>query len=107
MIRTIAPQSSRHAQPALRHLNAYDPIATIESIYGYFGLPLSGTAADVMRTTRDAGAPGGGKAARAPDGATRAHNYALADYGLTAAQVDERFAGYLEDVGPGSHDGRR
>jgi hypothetical protein len=76
-----------------------DPIATIESVYGYFGLPLSGIAADAMRTLRDAGAAAGGKKARAPEGAVRAHSYALTGFGLTASQVDERFAGYRETFG--------
>ncbi len=76
-----------------------DPIATIESVYGYFGLPLSGMAADARRALRDAGAAGG-KPGRAPEGAMPAHNYSLADFGLTPTQVDERFAGYLEAFGP-------
>jgi hypothetical protein len=29
----------------------------------------------------------------------RGHHYALADFGLTGAQVDERFAGYLHARG--------
>jgi Sulfotransferase family len=77
-----------------------DPIATIESVYGYFGLPLSGLAADAMRTLRDGGAASGGKPGRGPEGAGLAHNYALAGFGLTAAQVDDRFAGYLAAFGP-------
>jgi Sulfotransferase family len=60
-----------------------DPVATVESIYGYFGLTLSGPAADAMRDLRAENAGGG-----AP-----AHRYALSDFGLTGEQVDERFAG--------------
>jgi Sulfotransferase family len=78
-----------------------DPVATIESVYGYFGLPLSGVAAEAMRRLRQAGAAAGGKPARPPEGALPAHKYALADFGLTANQVDERFGGYLEAFGPG------
>jgi hypothetical protein len=65
-----------------------DPIGTIESVYGYFGIELTGPAADAMRATQaeSAGAPG-------PGGSS--HKYSLADFGLTVEQVDDRFAGYL------------
>jgi hypothetical protein len=59
-----------------------DPVGTAESIYGYFGLTLSGPAADAMR---------GLHAEHASSGAP-AHRYALADFGLSAAQVNDRFA---------------
>jgi Sulfotransferase family len=63
---------------------AADPLGTIESAYAYFGLPLSGAAADAMRATHS----------RSTSGAARpAHRYTLADFGLTGEQVDERFAG--------------
>jgi hypothetical protein len=75
---------------------AADPMATVESIYSRFGLPLSGAAADAMRTLRDAGPAAGGGPAGAATGAVAAHTYSLADFGLRAAQVDERFAGYLD-----------
>jgi hypothetical protein len=56
-----------------------DPFGTVEAVYGYFGLPLSGAAADAMRSlTESARRPG--------------HRYALADFGLTGAEVAERFA---------------
>jgi len=60
-----------------------DPFGTAEAVYGYFGLPLSGAAADAMRALAraDAGRRG------------REHRYALADFGLAGAEVDERFAG--------------
>ncbi len=71
-----------------------DPIGTIESVYGAFGFELTGTAADAMRAVRDGGsapaASGGGGAPR--------HRYALADFGLTARQVDERFTAYLGTI---------
>src|SRR5258707_2231311 len=69
-----------------------DPVATVESVYGYFGLTLSGPAADAMRELR-AQAPGGGGPG-AP-----AHRYALSDFGPAAGQVDDRFAG-LSPGGP-------
>jgi hypothetical protein len=62
-----------------------DPVGTVESAYAYFGLTLSGPAADAMRRLH-AGQAG-------PD--RPAHRYALSDFGLTGEQVDERFAGYL------------
>ena len=61
-----------------------DPVGTVESVYGHFGLPLSGGAADAMRALCEQHTEGG-----AP-----AHHYSLADFGLTGEQVDERFAGY-------------
>ena len=64
-----------------------DPIGTVERLYGYFGMTFSGAAADAMRAlvADSAGAAG-----------SPAHVYSLADFGLTAGQVDERFAGYLD-----------
>ena len=62
-----------------------DPFGTVEGAYGYFGLPLSGAAADAMRAlVAGAGPPGRGP--------WPPHRYTLADFGLTGAQVDERFA---------------
>ena len=62
-----------------------DPVGTVESAYAYFGLTLSGQAADAMRALH-AGSAGPGR----PE-----HRYDLSDFGLTGEQVDERFAGYL------------
>jgi len=60
-----------------------DPVGTVESVYARFGLPYSGAAADAIRALHGAAAAG----------PTRpAHRYALADFGLTAAQVAERFS---------------
>jgi sulfotransferase family protein len=60
-----------------------DPVGTVESVYRYFGLPWTEAAAAGMRALieQDAGA------------ARPAHHYELSDFGLTAAQVDERFRG--------------
>ena len=61
-----------------------DPIATVEAVYTHFGLPYSGAAADAIRALH----------AEASHGSARpAHRYSLADFGLTAEQVDERFGG--------------
>jgi hypothetical protein len=89
-----------------------DPIGTVETVYGRFGLSLGGAAADAMRAVQagSAGAAGGataggaagaavgaaaGGATGAPGGSRGVHQYSLADFGLTAGQVDERFAGYV------------
>jgi hypothetical protein len=61
-----------------------DPVGTVESVYAHFGLPYSGAAADAIRALHGAAAAGS---------ARPAHRYALADFGLTAAQVNERFGG--------------
>ena len=71
-----------------------DPLGTVESVYGYFGLPLSGAAADAMRAVQaDGSAAAGGAAGERGPGAAPRHRYALADFGLTGEQVDERFGG--------------
>jgi hypothetical protein len=59
---------------------AADPVGTVESVYARFGLPFTGRAADAMR--------GLGQGS----GGAPAHRYSLADFGLTAGQVAERFA---------------
>jgi hypothetical protein len=63
-----------------------DPIGTVESAYAHFGLQLSGAAGDAMRDLHAQSAAGEARSA---------HRYTLADFGLTAAAVDERFAAYL------------
>ena len=62
-----------------------DPLGTVESTYAYFGLPLSGTAADAMRALHGQSATGGARSA---------HRYTLADFGLTGEEIDERFGGH-------------
>ena len=60
-----------------------DPVGTVESAYGYFGLSLSGPAVDAMRALH----------ARSTSGDARpSHRYTLADFGLTGEEVDEQFA---------------
>jgi len=61
-----------------------DPVGTVESVYAHFGLPYSGAAADEIRALH---------AAASREGARPAHRYSLADFGLTAGQVNERFGG--------------
>jgi hypothetical protein len=58
-----------------------DPLGTAESVYGYFGLPLSGAAADAMRRLA-AGDPSQGRPS---------HRYTLGEFGLTEETVAERF----------------
>jgi hypothetical protein len=61
-----------------------DPVGTVESVYARLGLPYPAVAADAIRSLHAAAAGGV---------ARPAHRYALADFGLTAGQVDERFGG--------------
>ena len=60
-----------------------DPVGTVAAAYGYFGLPLSGAAATAMQSLIRADAEGS---------RGQGHRYTLADFGLTGAEVDERFA---------------
>ncbi|WP_280263225.1 sulfotransferase family protein [Nocardia abscessus] len=69
-----------------------DPIGTVESIYRHFGLPLTDAASAAMTALH----------AESTSGAARpAHRYTLADFGLTADQVDARFGAYREAHFPG------
>jgi hypothetical protein len=65
-----------------------DPIGTVRSIYDYFGLALTEPARTAMTALHAENTSGG----RRP-----AHRYQLSDFGLTADQVDERFAAYSRD----------
>lgn len=62
-----------------------DPVGTVESVYAAFGLEYSGAAADAVRALHAAAGEGGA--------ARPAHRYSLTDFGLSAGQVRERFAG--------------
>ena len=59
-----------------------DPVATVEAIYRHFGIAMTGEARAAMQASDEASKQG----PRAPK-----HTYSLADYGLTAEQVAERF----------------
>jgi Sulfotransferase family len=61
-----------------------DPAGTVESVYAHFGLEYSQAAADAVQALHAAAGEGD---------ARPAHRYSLADFGLTAEQVDERFGG--------------
>jgi len=77
-----------------------DPIGTMDRVYAWLGRALTGRAADAMRALVS-GPPGGaGGGAGGAGGGRPVHRYALADFGLTGEQVDERFAGYQ---GAGAH----
>jgi len=65
-----------------------DPIGTVRSIYEYFGLDLTEPAHAAMTALHTENTSG----QRRP-----AHRYQLSDFGLTAGQVDERFAAYSHD----------
>lgn len=61
-----------------------DPLGSVAGIYRYFDLPLSDAAQQAMAVDYAASQSG----PRAPR-----HSYSLADYGLTAEAVRERFSG--------------
>ena len=66
-----------------------DPVATVAAIYDATGAALDDGAAAAMRAYMAAN----------PQGRFGAHRYDLADYGLDAGEIDERFAGYVERYG--------
>jgi hypothetical protein len=61
-----------------------DPLGTVADIYRHFGMTLTEEAGQAMADIHAESQTG----ARAPK-----HKYSLADYGLTAEEVKERFAG--------------
>ncbi|SFQ21222.1 sulfotransferase [Actinomadura madurae] len=74
-----------------------DPIGTVEGVYTRFGLPFTDEARTAMTELHNASATGAAKPA---------HRYSLEDFGLTASQIDDRFADYsasprLPDAAPG------
>ena len=62
-----------------------DPVGTVEALYRHFGVPWTDEVRDAV-VAEDAASRSG---PRAPS-----HHYSLADFGLTEAEVDERFAEY-------------
>ncbi|EUA51891.1 sulfotransferase domain protein [Mycobacterium xenopi 3993] len=60
-----------------------DPIGTVKAIYRHFGLTLTDEALAAMEKATPKAKPAPGPK----------HRYSLADYGLTAESVKERFAG--------------
>jgi hypothetical protein len=66
-----------------------DPTGTVEAVYAHFGLPLTGAAADAVRSL----------AAAARAGGDSPHRYALAEFGLAGEEVDERFGAYADAPG--------
>jgi hypothetical protein len=65
-----------------------DPVGTVEAIYQYFGLPLTGAAADAIRSL----------AAPSRAGGESGHRYTLGEFGLTGEEVDEQFSTYTEQA---------
>jgi hypothetical protein len=84
--------AARSRYPAAQFYDvAYDdlvaaPMDVVEKVYSAFGLPLPEQAAAAMRALVPAGSGSGS------GGGAGGHRYTLADFGLTAAQVNERFA---------------
>ncbi len=62
-----------------------DPAGTVESVYDRFGLPFSTEAADAIARAHAQSLAGAGRPS---------HRYTLEDFGLTAGEIAERFAGY-------------
>lgn len=62
-----------------------DPLGTVEKIYSHFTIPLTDRARQAMERMHTESRSGGRKPA---------HTYTLEQYGLTAAEVDERFGDY-------------
>ncbi|NKY58920.1 sulfotransferase family protein [Nocardia flavorosea] len=94
--RTFLADRAKH--PAAQFVDVYyedfvtDPIATVERIYDHFGIEFTEAARTQMA----------GLHSESTSGAARpAHKYSLADFGLTADQVDEAFAPYLAEHYPG------
>jgi len=63
-----------------------DPLALARSIYAHFGMPLSDEVGAALKSHVEAN----------PQGKHGRHQYALADYGLSEAEVLECFAPYIE-----------
>jgi hypothetical protein len=62
-----------------------DPVATVASIYESIGAALDSTAHEAMTAY----------AAAHPRGSLGVHDYTLEQYGLDAAEITERFSGYV------------
>ncbi|MFB4308364.1 sulfotransferase [Actinomadura sp. GTD37] len=62
-----------------------DPIGTVATVYARFGLPFTDEARTAMAELHGESRSGAAKPS---------HRYSLADFGLTAGDVDERFADY-------------
>jgi len=67
-----------------------DPVATLERAYGRLGLTLG----DEGRSRMQGWATGHRR------GSHGTHQYALTDFGLDAAAVEDRFRPYIERFGP-------
>jgi hypothetical protein len=84
--------AARSRYPAAQFYDvAYDdlvasPLDVVEKVYSAFGLSLPEDAAEAMRALVPSGGAGGS------GGSGGGHRYTLADFGLTEAEVNERFA---------------
>lgn len=64
-----------------------NPMGVVESVYSRFGLAMDDSARAALQAHIDAN----------PKGKHGKHEYDLAEYGLTSAMIDERFAFYTSD----------
>jgi len=62
-----------------------DPVATVEQVYGHFGLALPSAAAGAMERY----------VAARPNGGYGRHDYHFADHGLDAEAERQKFRGYM------------
>ena len=67
-----------------------EPVATVRSIYGHFGLPVDGDLEQAWEA----------HVAAHPQGEHGEHEYSLEDYGLTESQIRDRFATYGDATRP-------
>jgi hypothetical protein len=65
-----------------------DPLGTVERIYSRFGIPLTQRARNAMASFVSRGAERHGH---------NRHRYALADYGLSMADIERDFGWYLDE----------
>jgi hypothetical protein len=63
-----------------------DPLSTVHDVYAFLGEELTPGAATAMRAYMDAN----------PRGRFGAHRYDVTDFGVSAAELRERFSGYLD-----------
>ncbi|WP_030170024.1 sulfotransferase family protein [Spirillospora albida] len=88
-LETFRAERARHDQRQFFDVHyedfVTDPIGTVEAIYTHFGLPLTDEARTSMTSLHSESTTGA---------ARPAHRYTLEDFGLTAAEVDDRFADY-------------
>jgi hypothetical protein len=80
--------ASRFFDLSFAEFNA-DPVGAVKRMYAQFGVPLSEASETSLRAWRE----------HNPRGKYGEHRYTLEEFGLTAAVVHDRYAGYLDYFG--------